>query len=77
MLGRSGAAVKVKGMFLHPRQAAGVLDGVDVWRFVVDRVDHKDRLTCEVVIGGGADAASVIDQIAERIRVGLRFSAQV
>ncbi len=80
VLGRSGAAVKVKGMFLHPRQAAGVLDGVDgvdAWRFVVDRIDHKDRLTCEVVIGDGADAASVIDQVAERIRAGLRFSAQV
>ncbi|WP_205251908.1 hypothetical protein, partial [Escherichia coli] len=28
ILGRSGEATKVRGMFLHPRQAAAALEGV-------------------------------------------------
>ncbi|MGB8385592.1 MAG: AMP-binding protein [Dermatophilaceae bacterium] len=80
VLGRVGAAVKVRGMFLHPRQAAAVLDGVaDVagWRFVVDRVDHKDQLGCEVVVRDGADPASVVADVTDRVRSGLRFSCTV
>ncbi|NIR36049.1 MAG: phenylacetate--CoA ligase, partial [Actinobacteria bacterium] len=40
-LGRVGDAVKVRGMFLHPRQVSAVMesvDGVDAYRFVIDRV---------------------------------------
>lgn len=80
VLGRSGAAVKVRGMFLHPRQAAAVLAGVaDVqqWRFVIDRVDHRDELGCEVVVRPGVDAAAVIADVTERVRSGLRFSCAV
>lgn len=80
VLGRSGAAVKVRGMFLHPRQAAAVLAGVaDVqqWRFVIDRVDHRDELGCEVVVRPGVDAAAVVADVTERVRSGLRFSCAV
>lgn len=80
VLGRSGAAVKVRGMFLHPRQAAAVLAGVaDVqqWRFVIDRVDHRDELGCEVVVRPGVDAAAVVADVTDRVRSGLRFSCAV
>ncbi len=80
VLGRSGAAVKVRGMFLHPRQAAAVLAGVsDVhrWRFVIDRVDHRDELGCEIVVRPGADAAVVVADVTDRVRSGLRFSCAV
>lgn len=80
VLGRSGAAVKVRGMFLHPRQAAAVLAGVaDVqqWRFVIDRVDHRDELGCEVVVRPGVDAAAVLADVTDRVRSGLRFSCAV
>ncbi len=80
VLGRSGAAVKVRGMFLHPRQAAAVLDGVadvDRWRFVVDRVDHRDELGCEIVIRPGADPGAVVADVTERVRSGLRFTCAV
>ncbi len=80
ILGRSGAAVKVRGMFLHPRQAAAVLAdvaGVDRWRFVIDRVDHRDELGCEIVVHPGVDAAAVIADVGERVRSGLRFSCAV
>jgi len=75
-----GAAVKVRGMFLHPRQAAAVLTGVpdiEGWRFVIDRVDHRDELSCEVVVAPGAASDSVLATVADRIRSGLRFACSV
>ena len=75
-LGRVGEAVKVRGMFLHPRQAqaaVGGVPGVDRFRLVVDRDNHRDTLRCEVVSGDPEIAAVV----KERIRSGLRFDAQV
>jgi phenylacetate-CoA ligase len=80
VLGRVGQAVKVRGMFLHPRQAQAALqgiDGVQAWQFVVDRVDHRDELRCLVVAAPGADADLVRAAVGERIRTGLRFSCQV
>ena len=81
--GRVGDAVKVKGMFLHPAQVAAVLgqlDAVDRYRVVVDRVDHRDVVRCDVV----PDAAGThgrTDELAERVRVamreGLRFNVEV
>lgn len=81
VLGRVGEAVKVKGMFLHPRQAAAVMNGlagVSAWRFVIDRVDHKDELACEVVLGE-ADAArdDVVTRVRAAVRAGLRFAVEV
>lgn len=80
VLGRSGAAIKVRGMFLHPRQAAVVLDGIPGvarWRFVVDRVDHRDELACEVVVREGASAEAVVAEVTDRVRAGLRFACTV
>ena len=88
VLGRVGEATKVKGMFLHPRQAAAVMagvPGVEAWRFVVDRVDHRDQLSCEVVLadggggasGGGGDADEVVEAVRSAVRSGLRFAAEV
>ncbi|GAA6525831.1 AMP-binding protein [Intrasporangium sp. DVR] len=81
VLGRVGEAVKVKGMFLHPRQAASVMNGlpgVAAWRFVIDRVNHKDELTCEVVLDDSVGAADeVVEQVRASVRSGLRFAADV
>lgn len=80
VLGRVGAAVKVRGMFLHPRQAEAVLSGVEGvgrWRFVIDRVEHRDELACEIVVRDGADPAVVVAEVAERVRSGLRFACAV
>jgi phenylacetate-CoA ligase len=79
ILGRLGQGVKVRGMFLHPTQISRVMDtiaGVDRYRMVVDRADHRDTLVCEVVLADdGATATS--EELADRIRAGLRFSAEV
>lgn len=80
VLGRTGEAVKVRGLFLHPRQAAQALadaPGVEAYRFVIDRDDHhRDRLRCEVVPAAGADEG-LPDRVREVIRARLRLSAEV
>jgi phenylacetate-CoA ligase len=79
-LGRVGEAVKVRGMFLHPRQARTALaavPGLEGFRFVVDRAEHRDMLRCEVVPATGADADALVAAVKERIRSGLRFGAEV
>lgn len=79
ILGRVGEAVKVRGMFLHPRQAEAVmrdLEGVADWGFVIDRVNHRDELRCEIV-ATGHDQAAVAGRVRDAIRAGLRFGADV
>jgi phenylacetate-CoA ligase len=79
ILGRVGEAVKVRGMFLHPRQAEAVMrdiEGVADWGFVVDRVNHRDELRCEIV-AIGHDHEAVAGRVRDAIRAGLRFGADV
>lgn len=78
ILGRVGEAVKVRGMFLHPRQLAAAMadvDGVSAWRFVVDRVDDRDRLTGELVVGD--DGTVDTDDLRARLRDNLRFDVEL
>jgi phenylacetate-CoA ligase len=79
-LGRVGEAVKVRGMFLHPRQVRSVMSeipGVARYRFVVEREEHRDVLRCEFVPAAGSDAATLADTVKERVRSALRFNADV
>ena len=79
-LGRVGEAVKVRGMFLHPRQAqaaVGGVTGVARFRLVIERAAHRDALQCEVVPGDAVDGAALAAVVKERIRSGLRFDADV
>jgi phenylacetate-CoA ligase len=77
-LGRVGEAVKVRGMFLHPRQVSqvmGQLSGVSAYRFLIDRVNHKDVLRCEVVDAGVSE--DVAAEVRDAVRSGLRFDVEV
>jgi len=79
-LGRVGEAVKVRGMFLHPRQIRAVMSdvpGVAQYRFVVGRQEHRDELRCEIEPTEGADTAALADAVRERVRSGLRFRVEV
>jgi phenylacetate-CoA ligase len=79
-MGRVGEAVKVRGMFLHPRQVdqvMGGIAGVERYRFVVERSGHRDDLRAEVVLEEGADEEVHAAEIAERIRSSLRFKVEV
>jgi phenylacetate-CoA ligase len=76
--GRIGDAVKVKGMFLHPRQLDQVmarLPEVARYRVTVDRPEHTDRVRCEVV--ADPDGPAVAAKVAEALRDSLRFSVDV
>jgi phenylacetate-CoA ligase len=79
-LGRVGEAVKVRGMFLHPRQVRSVMAEIpDVaqYRFVVEREEHRDGLRCEFVPAAGADAATLAETVKERVRSALRFNVDL
>ena len=79
-LGRVGDAVKVRGMFLHPAQAKRVLaetPGLDSFRFVIDRVEHRDELSCEIVPEEGIDELALSEAVKEKIRSSLRFRVDV
>ncbi|HEV3001962.1 MAG TPA: AMP-binding protein [Solirubrobacteraceae bacterium] len=78
--GRTGAAVKVRGMFLHPRQVRAVMAdvrGVAGYRFVVGREADRDTLRCELALAPEGDAGAAVADARERIRSGLRFNAAV
>lgn len=80
VLGRVGEAVKVRGLFLHPRQAAAALErvpGLTRYRFLVGRFEHQDTLCCEIVTAAGADASAVVAAVREQIRSALRLGAEV
>lgn len=82
VLGRVGAAVKVRGMFVHPHQAGQVLAGLrDLGagggRFVVERVGDKDVLRLQLVASADADRAALVDAAEERTRSTLRVRPEV
>jgi phenylacetate-CoA ligase len=79
-LGRVGEAVKVRGMFLHPRQVQGAMagvPGVSAYRFLIDRIEHKDVMRCEVVLEPGAAEEEVAQTVRALVRSGLRFDVEV
>lgn len=75
--GRIGDAVKVRGMFLHPRQLRDVMTQfgeVRRWQAVITRVDHKDFLTVNIV---AADDPDLKRRVAAAVRDGLKFQAEI
>jgi phenylacetate-CoA ligase len=77
-LGRIGDAVKVRGMFLHPRQANALLaqfPTVERFQFVITRADHIDHLTLRVKLAPDAEDPTV--ELTAAIRDGLKFKARI
>jgi phenylacetate-CoA ligase len=69
IMGRVGDAVKVRGMFVHPRQLDEVLarfPQVQRSQAIVDRVEHQDvlRLSVELVEA----TPNLIERLAEAVR---------
>ncbi|MDI6880154.1 MAG: AMP-binding protein [Desulfitobacteriaceae bacterium] len=77
VLGRVGDGVKVKGMFVHLKQFAPILENtawVSYYQAVVTREDNSDRFTLylesEALPGAGEDLLkSLQDELRERIRI--------
>ncbi len=80
--GRADEVTKVRGMFIHPRQADEVVArvaGVARFQVVVGREGHQDTLTFRVVLGAGADEGGVRAGLEAGIRdvMKLRGSVEV
>ena len=71
LVGRSGDAAKVRGMFVHPNQlrfATGPIPGVHKVQGVVTQPDNKDHLLIRAEADEGIDETAVSKQIKEAVR---------
>ena len=78
--GRVGDAVKVRGMFLHPRQLRAFMaryPQVKRWQAAVTRREHKDYLTLRIVPAEGADIPGLTESIQNSAREALKFRLSV
>jgi phenylacetate-CoA ligase len=78
--GRVGEAVKVRGMFLHPRQLAGLMQRfpeVARWQGVVTRREHKDYLALRVVPRPEVEIESLPERLVRAARDSIKFSLEV
>jgi len=78
--GRVGDAVKVRGMFLHPRQLTRLMSRfpeVLRWQAVVTRQEHKDYLALRVVPALGQDLSTLSDRLVQTARETIKFHLSV
>jgi phenylacetate-CoA ligase len=77
--GRVGDAVKVRGMFLHPRQVADFakrFPEILRWQAVITRREHKDYLALHVTAAPGADAAALEAGLAAAAPETIKFHVE-
>jgi phenylacetate-CoA ligase len=70
LVGRSGDAAKVRGMFVHPNQlrfAARQVPGVTLVQGVVTQPDNKDHFLLRVEVEDGMDETAVSTQLKQII----------
>jgi len=75
-LGRVGEGVKVKGMFVHPRQIGRALEShpeVSAWQGVVQAEGHVDRLVVRIEVEdlSALDIQGVRRSLEQAVRLGL------
>jgi len=78
--GRIGEATKVRGMFLHPRQLAGVMSRFpEVLRYqaLITRESHRDDLSLLVVASAQDEPSTLAEQIKATARQALKFNLEV
>ena len=78
--GRIGDAVKVRGMFLHPRQVAEVVarfPEIRAHQAIVTRVEHRDELALRIVLAEGVDPGPVSEHLKTLARDALKFRLDV
>lgn len=74
--GRVGDAVKVRGLFLHPKQLREVMANfpqVTRWQAVVTRREHKDYLTLRVACPPDADVSAIARAAHESVKFQLEI----
>jgi phenylacetate-CoA ligase len=78
--GRADEVTKVRGMFIHPRQADEIVarvKGVERFQVVVGREGHNDTLTLRVQLAGGADAQAAREALEGGIRDVMKLRGTV
>jgi phenylacetate-CoA ligase len=78
--GRADEVTKVRGMFVHPRQAdevAARVSGVARYQVVVTRHDHQDVLTFHVEPAAGTDPAEFEAGLVAAIRDVMKLRGEV
>ena len=78
--GRVGDAVKVRGMFLHPRQLSQLMARFPEairWQAVVTREEHKDYLTINTVLADDVDAEDFKARLKTAAQQAIKFHPQV
>ncbi len=76
--GRVGDAVKVRGLFVHPRQLQDLMrrfPQVSRWQAVVTREAHVDRLTLKIVVAEGEEGLE--DSLKQAAREVLKLRVEV
>src|SRR5579859_44213 len=76
--GRIGDGIKVRGMFLHPRQITALMaryPEIERYQFVVTRHDHADFLRCRVMITPGMSDPTIM--LERAIPNNLKFKATI
>lgn len=81
IVGRVGQAVKVRGMFVHPRQAADALRafaGLARWQLVVTRSGHQDDIVLHAVLQPGIVVGPAwLETVAAALRDALKVRVEV
>jgi len=78
--GRADEVTKVRGMFIHPRQADEVASrahGVQRFQVVVGRQGHEDTLTLRVELAPGTDPAGAAKTLEGAIREVMKLRGSV
>jgi phenylacetate-coenzyme A ligase PaaK-like adenylate-forming protein len=78
--GRADEVTKVRGMFIHPRQADEVAArafGVQRFQVVVGRQGHEDTLTLRVELAAGTDPAGASKTLEGAIRDVMKLRGSV
>ena len=77
VLGRVGDGVKVKGMFVHLRQFAPLLESdpaIHYFQAIVDRYNHQDRLT--ILIEGDPEQIE-LDHLNQKLKEIIRVNPEL
>ena len=78
--GRADEVTKVRGMFIHPRQAdevAGRCPAVTRYQVVVTRDGHQDVLTFQAELGQGGEATTVALALVDAMREVMKLRGEV
>lgn len=78
--GRVGSAVKVRGIFLHPHQLAGVLGRfpeVQDYQAVITRTAHRDDLQIKIVVAPEVEQASLFERLQNAIQQAIKLRVEV